>query len=143
MTLVFMTLLACVISKGNESQFNRLVLALLVTCGVTSVFWWNITNDLRFYMLVQFGPLLVLIPALWFVRDARFLAGVLALYAVAKLAEFYDRAIFSGLPLSGHTVKHLLAGAATYLILRWRLRAASYIVNTTPPLGKSVEAVVN
>jgi len=123
MTLVFMALLACVVTGESDSRFSRLLLATLVTCGVASVLWWSFTNDLRFYVLVQFGPLLILVPALWFVRDARYLAAVLTFYALAKLAEFYDRAIFSNLPISGHTAKHVLAAMATYFIYRWRLAA--------------------
>jgi hypothetical protein len=123
MTLVFMALLACVVTGESDSRFGRLLLATLVTCGIASVLWWSVINDLRFYVLVQFGPLLILVPALWFVRDARYLAAVLTFYALAKLAEFYDRAIFSNLPISGHTAKHVLAAMATYFIYRWRLAA--------------------
>ncbi len=121
MTIVFMALLACIVTGEKDSRFSRLLLASLVTCGIASVLWWSVTSDLRFYVLVQFGPLLILISALWFVRDARYLAAVLTFYALAKLAEFYDRAIFSALPISGHTAKHVLAAIATYFIYRWRL----------------------
>jgi hypothetical protein len=124
MTLVFMALLACVLSGERESRFSRWLLATLVACGVASVLWWNITNDLRFYALVQFVPFLILIPALWFVRDARYLAAVFTFYALAKLAEFYDRGIFSHLPISGHSIKHALAALATYFVFRWRLMGA-------------------
>jgi hypothetical protein len=120
MTLVFMALLACVVSGEKDSRSTRWLLALLVTCGVASVLWWSFTNDLRFYALVQFVPFLILFPALWFVRDARYLAAVFGFYALAKLAEFWDRAIFSALPISGHSVKHVLAAIATYFLLRWR-----------------------
>lgn len=120
MTLVFMALLACVVSGESKARSIGWLLALLVACGVISVLWWNITGDLRPYILVQFGPLLILIPALWFIRDTRFLAVALGLYGMAKLAEFYDHAIFSGLTLSGHTAKHLFASIATYFIYRWR-----------------------
>ncbi|MGB6946238.1 MAG: hypothetical protein WBE37_27825 [Bryobacteraceae bacterium] len=121
MTLVFMALLACVITGGDHSRFSRWLLASLVACGVASVLWWIATNDLRLYVLIQFGPLLILIPALWFVHDARYLTAALMLYGLAKLGEFYDRAIFSNLPMSGHTLKHVLAAVATCFILRWRL----------------------
>ncbi len=123
MTLVFMALLACVVSGEKDTRSTRWRLALLVTCGVVSVLVWRITNDLRFYALVQFVPFLILVAALWFVRDARYLAAVFGFYALAKLAEFWDRPIFSGLPVSGHSIKHMLAGIATYFILRWRLAA--------------------
>jgi hypothetical protein len=43
-----------------------------------------------------------------------------ALYALAKLFEFYDGAIYSaGSILSGHTLKHLAAAAACVAILRY------------------------
>jgi hypothetical protein len=141
MTLVFMALLACVVSGKSDSRSNRWLLVLLVTCGVASVLWWSITNDLRLYILIQFGPLLILVPALWFVRDARYLAAVLAFYALAKLAEFWDRAISSGLPISGHTVKHVLAAIATYFILRWRLTAAGQASNVNTPYQPAQEAL--
>ena len=120
MTLVFMALLVSVITAGSDSRTARWLLATFVTCGVTSVMWCSISGDLRFYVLVQFGPLLILVPALWFARDARYLVAVLVFYALAKLAEFYDRAVFSSLPVSGHTAKHVLAAMATYFIYRWR-----------------------
>jgi hypothetical protein len=123
MTLVFMALLACVVSGERDSRSTRWLLALLVTCGIASVMVWRVTNDLRFYALVQFVPFLILVVALWFVRDARYLAAVFGFYALAKLAEFWDRAIFSHLAISGHSIKHVLAGIATYFVLRWRLAA--------------------
>jgi len=120
MTLVFMALLACVLEVDNW------LLAVFLASGVASILWWIVSNDLRPYVLVQFGPLLIVIPALWFLRNARYLAAVLAFYALAKLAEFYDRGIFSALPISGHTIKHVLAAIATYYIFRWRLAMAAY-----------------
>jgi ceramidase len=130
MSLVFMALLACVATGERNSRFTHallasLLLASIVICGIASVLWWSLTNDLRFYVLVQFGPLLILVPALWFVRDARYLAAVLTFYALAKLAEYYDRAIFSGLPISGHSLKHVFAAMATYFIYRWRRAAVA------------------
>ena len=80
MTLVFMALLACVVTGADDSRFSRWLLASLVACGAASVLWWIATNDLRFYVLVQFGPLLILVPALWIVHDARYLAAALTFY---------------------------------------------------------------
>jgi len=43
-----------------------------------------------------------------------------ALYVPAKLAEYQDRTIYSaGSIMSGHTLKHLLAAAACFAILRY------------------------
>jgi hypothetical protein len=45
---------------------------------------------------------------------------VAALYALAKLFEFYDHTIYSiGSILSGHTFKHLAAAAACFAILKY------------------------
>jgi hypothetical protein len=42
-----------------------------------------------------------------------------ALYALAKLMEHYDHAVYSfGGVLSGHTVKHLAAAAACFSVLK-------------------------
>jgi hypothetical protein len=142
MTIVFMALLALVISGENDSRSSRWLLALLLTCGGASVLWWSITNDLRPYVLVQFGSLLILIPMLWFVRDARYLAAVLGFYALAKLAEFYDQPIYLGLTISGHTIKHILAAIATYFIFCWRLTASNTSLNEKS-LCESTEATLS
>jgi hypothetical protein len=122
MTIVFMALLTSVVTPETDSRSRRVLLLIFVACGVASVLWWTFTNDLRPYVLVQFGPLIIMIPALWFIRDARYLAAALAFYGLAKLAEFYDRAIFAELATRGHAAKHVLAALATYFILRWRLK---------------------
>jgi hypothetical protein len=42
-----------------------------------------------------------------------------ALYALAKLLEFLDEQIYSiGMIVSGHTLKHLAAAAASFAVLR-------------------------
>lgn len=44
---------------------------------------------------------------------------VIALYAVAKVAETFDQEIYDLKQIvSGHTIKHLLAAVAIYLIVR-------------------------
>jgi hypothetical protein len=40
------------------------------------------------------------------------------LYALAKLFEASDHAVYSNFLLSGHTLKHLFAAAASFAILR-------------------------
>jgi hypothetical protein len=131
MTLVFMPLLACAIAKGGNSRSSNALLAFFVAGGIASVCVWSVTGDLRFYVLIQFGPLLILLPSLWFVCDARYLTAILAFYALAKLCEFYDRAILSVSPVSGHSIKHILAATAAYFLLRWRMMAQSASSNTS------------
>lgn len=124
MTIVFMSTLTCVFTRASDSRTEIRTLVPLLALGIASVMWWSRTGDLRPYVLVQFGSVLLLIASLWFVRDARFLAAVAAFYALAKAAEFWDHAIFAVLPLSGHTTKHLLSALATWLIYCWRVNLA-------------------
>ncbi len=110
----------------RDSATPALILALY---AIGSVLWWYRgellgNGDLRPYLLLQFLPLL-LIP-LW-----QRIYGVCALerrrfglafgaYVLAKAAEHYDHEIAEvlGGALTGHTLKHLLAGLATWGIVR-------------------------
>lgn len=127
MTLVFMSLLSIVIGIWFDARLGRLLLAPALVFGAASVFWWWSTGDLRPYAVAQFGPLLILLPALIFCKPARGLWPVLLFYAAAKLAEEYDPSIYNWAILSGHTWKHVLAALATFWILRWRETASSII----------------
>jgi hypothetical protein len=125
MTLTFMSFLGLIIGEGLGPQWRRRLLASLVVYGIASVVWWRTTGDLRPYALVQFGSMVALVPAACFSKRTRKLWPVLVLYVLAKFAEHYDQAIYSVLPVSGHTVKHLFAALAAYRILRWRMRQIS------------------
>jgi hypothetical protein len=127
-TLVFMALLALVISRWIGPVWGgRSLLLPLILFGIASVVWWRFTGDLRPYAVAQFGPALVMLPAFWFDRTIRGLWPAGALYALAKVAETFDLGIYTAIPVSGHTLKHLAAALATYWILRWR--------RSVPPLA--------
>jgi hypothetical protein len=72
---------------------------------------------------VQFFPCLAL-PLLFLLFPPKYSGTsywliAAALYALAKLFEFYDSAIYSfGSILSGHTLKHIVAAAACVAVLR-------------------------
>ena len=103
------------------------VVAVLAILAIASVQWWTFTDargsdDLGPYLLFQLAPLL-LVPC-WqhmagAARRERYLFFVaIALYALAKAAEVNDRAIFDALGVvSGHTLKHLFAGAAAFALV--------------------------
>ncbi len=119
MTIVFMTLFALVIEERFPARTKDL-LAILLFCGIASVLWWRFTGNLWPYVFVQFIPMLA-IPVLLLLRPGKpGLWPVIAFYGLAKIAEQFDAAIYSVLPLSGHTWKHLLGATATFYILRWR-----------------------
>jgi hypothetical protein len=130
MTLVFMSLLAWVLSEGRSARFSAWLLAVLAIAGVTSVLWWRITGDLRPYALVQFGSAFLLLAVTWSTPGRRYFFSVAGLYAAAKLMEAYDGAVYSAIGISGHTLKHVLAALACYQIFRWISLASIPVVYT-------------
>jgi hypothetical protein len=119
--------------RGRDSRAMTSVLAL---AAVASVAWWRFTDlagagDLRPYLLLQALPILLIPLWQWLHKapaaDRLAFGGALATYIVAKLTEVNDHAIAAVLsPVTGHTLKHLLATGAAALIvgrLVWRVRA--------------------
>ena len=130
MALAFMALLVALVSEHAGDGLERFLLAPALAIGVMSVAWWGWSGDLRFYLWVQFAPLLciLLLLALFPARHThrRFILYGLGLYGLAKVAEVEDRGIFTltAHVVSGHTLKHLLAACAILAILaRLRRRA--------------------
>ena len=127
MTVVFMSLVAAMIAERVSVTAGVWLLPLLLIIGIASVLQWYASElrgsgDLRFYAAVQVYAGLVLLVAVLlpprYTRSAD-LTVVAALYIVAKVCETADRQIFSiGHVVSGHTLKHLAAGAAGFWILR-------------------------
>ncbi|MDB5769866.1 MAG: hypothetical protein JWM42_240, partial [Burkholderia sp.] len=119
------------VRAGNGPRINGwLWTCVLAIAGALSVGWWHLTGDLRFYLLLQVLPL-VLIP-LWQAihgapHDQRIVfAMAIILYALAKAAELSDHALFSALGwMSGHTIKHLLATAAAAAVVVHLVRHVS------------------
>lgn len=127
MAIAFMALVAVIVAEYLSAEAAQALLWPLLFLGAVSVFHWHLTEtegrgDLRLYGLVQFLSLLWVTSVLLLFRP-RF-TGVayywasLATYGAAKLAEWLDEPIFRGFPWSGHSLKHLLAGAGLYCILR-------------------------
>jgi hypothetical protein len=138
MTLAFMGLLAAVFGERVSLPVGRLLLGPLLLLGAGSVAFWYWSElrgggDLRLYILVQFGSLL-LVVLLLLVYPARspgagYLFAGLAAYAAAKWLELADRPIFAlGRIVSGHTLKHVAAAggvACVVAMLRARGRRGS------------------
>jgi len=127
MTVAFMSLFSALLADRISWLLGRALLWPLVVAGIASIAWWirgeSIgQGDLRAYGLVQFLPMLLipLILLLW--REGSVAARPLWLgfgaYALAKLAEHYDAAIYAATGFSGHSLKHLFAAAAAWWIAR-------------------------
>jgi len=134
MTLGFMSLLAATLNERISVKTGTRSLIPLLIFGVASVLYWSVTlarghNDLRPYVVAQFGSLLALLVLVAFfppryTRGADLIVSLL-IYALAKVFEAADRPIFNlGGIVSGHTMKHIIAAVSAYWILRMlKLRA--------------------
>ncbi len=124
--VLVMTLLAMVIGDRIGERAGRLALAPLLAAGVASVLYWRWTGDVRFYGLVQFFPVavLVLLVALFPSGSipTRVLAGLGIWYGVARAAEVLDRNIWMWTRgwIGGHTLKHASAAVGIYWLVRRR-----------------------
>ncbi|MGE5616086.1 MAG: hypothetical protein ACM3X5_04150 [Bacillota bacterium] len=119
-------LIAAVRAETREEPQSRWLLPSLALAAIASVLWWASTDrhgvgDLRPYLLLQGAPV-VLIP-LWQAlhrsprAERALFATAIALFILSKLTEVEDAAIFRALGfMSGHTLKHLLATVAAFLI---------------------------
>jgi hypothetical protein len=132
MTVAFMAFLAVVIGEHIDAHLGRRCLPFLLLVGVLSVVYWHFSElrghgDLRPYLLVQFLPL-ALIPLITLLfpspfSAARYIWVVFAAYAIAKVLEVLDERIFRSLGIvSGHTLKHLVAGGSLWMIVDWLKR---------------------
>ena len=134
MSVAFMALCAAVAADRIHARAgNGWLLALLVALGLTSLLYWHWSEslgrgDLRFYGFVQFYPVVVL-PVVFLLFPehrytlGRFVAWVVAWYGLSKLLEHFDGEVFAllGGTVSGHTLKHLAAAVATFVVLRMLL----------------------
>ena len=124
MAIGFMAILAIAIEERVDRRGGTILLWPLTAIGVFSLLLWRWTGDLRLYAWVQFFPCLAL-PLIFLLFAPRFSGAIYwliaaMLYALAKLFEFYDSAIYSaGAILSGHTLKHFAAAAACGALLRY------------------------
>src|SRR3984893_13417664 len=127
MTLCFMAILAVIVEERVSAKAGPILLWPLLAIGLFSLLVWSRTDDLRLYVWVQFFPC-VAVPLMFLLFPPKYTGTsywliAAALYALAKLLEFYDGAVFSvGSILSGHTLKHLAAAAACFAILRYFMK---------------------
>lgn len=116
MTVIFMAFVCCAL---EDDQF----FIPLIAAGIGSVLWWSATGDLRPYGIVKFGPILLLAPAIASNPKRRYMIAILSLFGLAQIFELSDRAVYGVVHLSGHSIKHVIAGAATCFMLNWRFEA--------------------
>lgn len=133
MMLTFMAWFAAIVSERVSLRAGVCLLPLLVAAGLGSALWWAWSEtqgmgDLRFYLLMQLLPILFIPLLLWsypprYSGDRTILA-VIGLYLLALLLDLGDHQVFalSGGWVSGHTLKHVIAALAVFVLARHLLR---------------------
>lgn len=127
MTIAFMALFSITISEFISVQIGKASLLPLILAGISSIIYWHFSEgwgegDLRYYVLVQFFPILVIPIILICFRSlyTRVHAywGLLLTYIAAKLFEHFDGEVYNLLGfISGHSIKHVLAAMGLYILL--------------------------
>ena len=115
MTIGFMSLFIAILSEYVNPNIGKFVLIPAILVGFSSVIYWHLIDDLRFYFWIQLIPLLT-IPIVMILFKSKFthqryLIYALIFYLLAKITETYDKEIFSFIyqQISGHSLKHILA----------------------------------
>nr|WP_067290383.1 hypothetical protein [Marinobacterium profundum] len=121
LAVCFAAFTSIVVAERLGLGAGRELFPWLVSLAILSVLYWHWRDDLRLYLLVQFGPVLIL-PLIILVFPGPgtvWLWLTLAFYVLAKVLEFLDAPVFelSGYLLSGHTLKHLAAAAGTLMLV--------------------------
>jgi hypothetical protein len=121
---------AIIADRIDARAGNIWLLPVLIGLGVTSLAYWSWTEslgrgDLRFYGFVQFYPMIAIPAVCLLFPEYRHLSGrsialVAGWYALSKILEHFDREVFDLLnhSVSGHTLKHLAAAAAAFVVVR-------------------------
>lgn len=135
MSIAFMAFVSIVVVEHVNERVGKMLLWPLIVIGVFSVWYWDYTErlgqgDLRLYGLVQFLSL-AMIALIWLMFPSRltgigYLWGMFAGYALAKVLEEFDAAVYAafGGQMSGHALKHVAAAAGMYcFVLALRRRA--------------------
>ena len=129
MTVAFMSLVAAQIVDRVNVRAGLALLVPMLLVGMASVLYWRATERAGAGNLVPYGILqayavMILVMMTW-LYPSRYTRGgdiywVFAAYVAAKVVEYFDAEIFAvGNLVSGHTLKHLIAAGAGFVV--WRM----------------------
>lgn len=123
MVIAFMPFFTLIIGEYIAEKWGEKLLFPMLLLGIASVLYWywsemNHAGDLRSYALVQFLPLL-LTPMIMLLFERKLGKTniywmIIATYALAKVFETFDAAIFIYFPISGHSLKHIISSLAAF-----------------------------
>ena len=126
MVLAFAGLLGLAALQGVGRRAALGLAVAVLALGPLSVQAWAVSGNLLPWAALQFGGM-ALIVALAVVKPASLAPGlriqwgwVMGLYVLAKLLELADHQVFAltGQLISGHSLKHVVAGFAAWPVLQ-------------------------
>jgi hypothetical protein len=123
MVLPFAGLLGLAGASRVSARAGAAAAGTVLLAGPLAVLWWSHSGNLLPWAVVQLGGMLVVLALACLPRRdgalALHLGAVMALYALAKLFEAADHAVFeaTGQAVSVHSLKHVLAAAAAWPVL--------------------------
>lgn len=126
MVLAFAGLMGLAAMRAVSARAGIALGAVVLGLGPLSVYVWSLTCNVLPWAVMQFGGMALIVG---FACVPPVMAGralpvrwmlVIGIYAVAKLLELGDQAVFewSGHSISGHSLKHVVASCAAWPVYR-------------------------
>jgi len=137
MTIAFMSLIAAQVVDRLQVRAGLVSLLPMLVIGVASVVYWRVTeragagNVIPYAILQGYAIVAVLLLAI--LHPSRYTRGnavyiVFAAYMLAKVLEHFDHEIYAlGGVVSGHTLKHVAAAVAGFVVW-WMLLTRAPVV---------------
>jgi len=140
MTVAFMSLIASQVVDRLSVRTGLALLLPMLVLGIVSVVYWRVTERagagnvvpyavLQAYAVVAVAWLAILHPSRYTHGGAIY--AVFAAYVLAKVLEHFDHELYAlGRVVSGHTLKHVAAAVAGFVVC-WMLLSRREIGHTT------------
>lgn len=126
MSVSFMAFLSIILGTFISKEVAARWLIPLIFAGASSVLYWYASEvlgsgDLRFFMFVQFMPMILVPVIIGFyykqVKNSGFFLILVLIYGLAKIFEMLDYPIYNAFNFSGHSIKHIVAACTAILLL--------------------------
>lgn len=122
MAMGFMAMLSLILADRAPSRLWQVLLLPFMGLGIYTTWLGSFGEppDIRYYIALQFGSIIFALVLVLF-RKAMFLNNKLMyatffFYALAKIFEITDHAVFERALFSGHTLKHAFAALAIFTL---------------------------
>ena len=145
MTIAFMSLIAAQVADRLTVRAGMILLVPMLLVGALSVVYWRATeragggNVLPYAILQGYSVAMLLVLAI--THESRYTRGadvywVFTGYVIAKVLELIDRQAFElGHVVSGHTLKHVTAAVAGFVVCRMLLLRT---LRAAPPQPRAI-----